>query len=49
MAGAATDLLVRSDAPGPVTLPATEKAVAAAQTGSGLAGRAWDLWRMRSP
>ena len=34
---------------GPVTFLTTEEAAAAAQTGNGLVGRAWDLWRMRSP
>ena len=34
---------------GPVTFLTTEEASAAAQTGNGLVGRAWELWRMRSP
>lgn len=34
---------------GPVTFLNTEEAAAAAQTGNGLVGRAWELWRMRSP
>ena len=34
---------------GPVTFLTTEEAAAAAQTGNGLVGRAWELWRMRSP
>jgi len=32
---------------GPVTFLTTEEAAAAAQTGNGLVGRAWDLWKMR--
>ena len=34
---------------GPVTFLTTEEAAAAAQTGNGLVGRAWELWRMRTP
>jgi len=33
---------------GPVTFLTTEEAAAAAQTGNGLVGRAWELWKMRS-